>query len=116
MENILNLVTINDYKFNEISSLNLTNFSFRICDTTLPQDSSEYMYVLISIQTQDYIYIGDCNNIISRLNQDKSGHESSSATPFHRRPYAIMGFICYTKIHRKIVDRKERLFDKSRYN
>ena len=93
MENILSLVTINDYNINETSSLNLTNFPYRVCDTSLPQDSSGYVYFLISIRTQDYIYIGECNNIISRLNQHNSGHGSSSTTPFHRRPYAIMGFI-----------------------
>ena len=65
MENILSLVTINDYNINEILSLNLTNFPFRVCNTSLPQDSSGYVYFLISTQTQDYIYIGECNNIIS---------------------------------------------------
>ena len=60
-----------------MSSLNLTNFfPFRVFDTSLPQNR------------QDYI------DIISRLNQHNSGYRSSSTTPFHRRPYAIMGFIC----------------------
>ena len=60
MENILSLLTVNDYNINKISSLNLTNFS------SLPQDTPEYVYMLISLQTQDYI--NECNTIISRLN------------------------------------------------
>ena len=32
MENILNLVTINDYNRNIIPSMNLGNFPFRVCD------------------------------------------------------------------------------------
>ena len=75
-------------------SLNLPNFPFRVCDTSLPQDSTGYVYFLILIRSRDYTYIGECNNLFSRLNQHNSGHRATSTTPYHRRPFAIMGFMC----------------------
>ena len=92
MENILSLVTINNYDTNIMPSL--TNFSFRVCDVSLPQDNTGYVCFHISIRTNDYIYIGECNNIISRINQHKSGYGSNSTTPYHRHLFAIMSFIC----------------------
>ena len=53
MENILSLVAINDYDTNIMPSL--TNFSFRVCDVSLPQDNTGYVCFLISIRTKDYI-------------------------------------------------------------
>ena len=80
-----------------MSSLNLTNFfPFRVFDTSLPQNR------------QDYI------DIISRLNQHNSGYRSSSTTPFHRRPYAIMCFICCFNGNKNLPRFIEKLWKQKR--
>ena len=85
----------------------LTNFPSRVCDVSLPQDNIGYEYFLISIRTKDYIYIGECSNVISRLNQHNSRYGSNSTTPCYRRQFAIMGFICGfngNKCMRRIIE------------
>ena len=95
MENILKLITINDNPGNaSIPTLTQNNFPYRICDVSLPQCKTGFVYFLISVRTRDYTYIGECNCIISRLYQHNSGYGSTSTTPINRRPFAIIGYIC----------------------
>ena len=39
------------------------------------------------------LFIGECNNIVSRFNQHNSGYDSKSTMSSHRRPYAVMVYI-----------------------
>ena len=61
---------------------------------SLPQCKTGFVYFLISARTRDYTYIGECKCLVDRLYQHNSGHGSKSTTPAHRRPFAIMGYIC----------------------
>ena len=110
MENILSLVTINNYDTNIMPSLNLTNFPFRVCDVSLPRNNAGYVCIFISIRTKDYTYVGEYNNIISRLNQHNSGYGSNSTTLRHRRLFAIMGFICGFNGNKSMIQMIEKLW------
>ena len=72
--------------------MNRTNFPIHVCNILLPQDSSGYDNFFISIRTSDYVYIGERNNIISKLNQQNSGYGSTSTKPSYRRPFAAIGY------------------------
>jgi hypothetical protein len=84
MDNVLNLVAINDGNdTNNIiptdRHMNQTFFPFRICDVSLPQCNTGFVYFLISIQRQNFTYIGDTSNCIrTRLNQHNRDHGSLS--------------------------------------
>jgi hypothetical protein len=97
MENILNFITIsndNPNNQNTIPTLNQDSFPFRICDISLPQCKTGFVYFLISIRTRNFTYIGECKCIVTRLYHHNSGHGSTSTIPANRRPFAIMGYIC----------------------
>ena len=94
MENILELITVNNDNPRRVPILTQKSFPFRICDISLPKCKTGFVYFLISVKARDYTYIGECNCIISRLYNHNSGHGSSSTTPSHRRPFAILGYIC----------------------
>ena len=81
-------------KNTSVPSLNQNSFPFRICDISLPQCKTGFVYFLISVRTRDYTYIGECKCIVSKLYQHNSGYGLISTTPVHHRPFAIMGYIC----------------------
>ena len=72
MENTLKLATINEDGENSkttiLPSLDQNYFPCRICDISLPQCKTEFVYFLISAKTRDFLYI------------------SLSITPVHNRP------------------------------
>ena len=76
-----------------ISILTQASFRFHICNISLPKCKSGFVYFLISIKSKDYTYIGEYNCIVSRLYNHNCGHGSSSTTPSHIRPFAILGLI-----------------------
>ena len=95
MENILDLVTLGEESHTEMTTPSLTteSYPFRICDIPLPQCRSGFVYFIISVKTRNFTYIGECKCIVNRLRQHNSGYGSSSTTPPHNRPYAILGYI-----------------------
>ena len=94
MEQILGLVSISSTGTNSTSKLTAEYFPFKICDIPLPHCGSGLIYILLSIRTKYYTYIGECKCIIWLLSQYNSGHGSYSTAPAHRRPHAILGYIC----------------------
>ena len=116
MESILDLVTIeassNGENQNSIRQISLTteSYPFRICDISLPQCKSGFVYFLISVRTRSFTYIGECKCIVNRLANHNSGHGSTSTIPSHQRPYAILGYIAgfngTDKTFRRFIERK----------
>ena len=43
---------------------------------------------------QDYTYIGECACLRTRIQQHNSGIGSVSTAPVHKRPFAILSFVC----------------------
>ena len=96
MEQVLDLVTINTRteERNQSRTMDQQHFPFRNCDITLPQCNTGYVYMLISVRTRDFTYIGTTANLRTRLQQHNTGNGSSSTEPSHLRPYALLAYIC----------------------
>ena len=56
-----------------------STFPFRINDCHIPEDSSGYVYMIISIRCQNFTYIGKTTNLIHRLHSHNSGNRSISS-------------------------------------
>ena len=74
-------------------TLDQTNFPFRICDISLPQDQTGYVYFLISRRNRHFVYIGATMCVRSFLINHKSG-TGSFEVPIEFRPYALIAYIC----------------------
>ena len=100
MENILKMVTINQnggFIENDEDTRGVVRFSthpYRMNDIELPRDSSGYVYMLISIQTRDFFYIGKTKDLNEQLRSHQSGHGSQTSCPDHLHPYAFFAYIC----------------------
>ena len=94
MANILDLITVGENIEERVPILNYRSFPFRICDISLPQSKTGFVYFLISVRNLDYTYIGECSCITKRLYQHNSGHGSTSTASAHCRPFAVFGYIC----------------------
>ena len=105
MENILRCVTIK--QSNEIetrnqvvsvvteeATMNYSAYPFRICDISLPTDCSGFVYMLISLRSMDFVYIGKTKDLHARLRSHQSGYGSKQSQPEHLRPYAYFAYIC----------------------
>ena len=94
----MDLITIGEEEQNlttrVLPHMNQDSFPYRICDMSLPHCKTGFVYFLLSIRTKDYTYIRECDCIVNRPYEHNSGHGSKSTAPAHRRPYAIMGYIC----------------------
>lgn len=95
IEEVLSLVTVNNTEYNRSSRImTQRSFPFKICDVSLPQCMTGYVYFLVSIRFPNFSYIGTTIDIRSRLQQHNSGHGSIETVPAYRRPYALLAYIC----------------------
>ena len=89
MEKILRVVKINgEDEINEELEINegvldQSSFPYRLRDVYLPQDNTGFVYMLISVRSIDFVYIGKTTNLIERLRVHNSGCGSSSTEPAH---------------------------------
>ena len=91
MEHILNVLTRTAN--NPVSIINHTTFPFRVCDVRLPEDNSGYCYILLSLQQQGTIYIGQTLHLGTRLAQHNSGFGGKQTSPAHLRPWALLAYV-----------------------
>ena len=98
MENVLNIVDINtnnDGIAREPRVLDQQTYPFRIADISVPEDSTGYVYMIVSLQTlSNFYYIGKTKKLIKRLRAHNSGYGSSSTIPTNLRPYGLFAYIC----------------------
>ena len=99
MEDILRVVTINELHENENiererRQMDYSSFPYRPADIILPNDTTGFVYMLISLRTNDFFYIGKTKDLHQRLRSHQSGHGSYSTMPEHLRPYAYYAYIC----------------------
>ena len=96
MEMILEIITVRES--GEMRSgrsvMNTDTFPYRICDMSLPQCNTGYVYMLLSLEDKKFVYIGMTNSIRERIKQHNSGVGSVSTEPLHLRPYALLAYIC----------------------
>ncbi len=83
-------------------------FPYRLCNVTLPNDDSGFVYMIMSTVHQDRTYIGQTGNLSIRLVQHNSGHGAEGTAPIEYLPYApacyIMNMRHLTKQHRERLE------------
>jgi predicted GIY-YIG superfamily endonuclease len=100
IEDVLELVTINSMNntrndpIQQPRTLTPRSFPFRMCDFPLPQCSSGYVYMLVSLRQQNYVYIGTTQCIRSRIQQHNCGNGAIETAPAYLRPFALFAYIC----------------------
>ena len=96
MENILDLILVNR-STNQRQTILLNqsaSFLFKICNMSLPNCQSDFVYILISCNDPGLNYIGASKCIKNRLNQHNPGFGSTSTSPLHLRMFALLAYIC----------------------
>lgn len=117
MEEILRLITINNTSDNHTTrtrTFTQQTFPYRVCDVSLPQCNTGYVYMLLSIKDQNFTYIGKTNNIRTRIQQHNSGLGSISTEPLHLRPYALFAYICGFDSNTDLMFYIERIWKEKR--
>jgi predicted GIY-YIG superfamily endonuclease len=93
MENVLNVVSLNSESSEQVL-FTARSFPYRICDMTLPDCNTGFVYMLVSSKNKDFSYIGETISIRRRLQSHNSGFGSRSTAPSHLRPFAVFALIC----------------------
>ena len=103
IEHILRIVTVNESNptSNVIRTMNQNDYPFRICDISLPSSATGFVYFLLSIKDKSFTYIGSTICIRERLPQHNSGFGSFETCPINLRPYALMAYICGSRLESK---------------
>ena len=104
IEHVLSIVTVNQENSNtegDIRTMNQNDFPFRICDISLPSSRTGFVYFLLSVKDKSFTYIGSTVCIRERLPQHNSGYGSFETCPTNLRPYAIMAYICGSRLEDK---------------
>ena len=103
MEAILRVVTINmnsvettseEVRTSNRGTMDQAHYPFRLSDIDLPRDTSGYVYMLISLRSRDFVYVGKTKDLHERMRAHQSGHGSYTSQPEHLRPYAYFAYIC----------------------
>ena len=108
---ILDIVTVrkNDQEHERMNNVMHTDtFPYRICDMSLPQCNTGYVYMLISLKDKSFVYIGMTTSIIRRINQHNSGLGAVSTEPLHLRPYALFAYICGFELRKDLMSYVEQ--------
>ena len=100
MEDVLDIITVNssvnqnEHQVESNRTFTQTSFPYRICDVSLPDCNTGYVYMLVSIKDSSFAYIGKTNSIRTRITQHNTGIGSTSTEPIHLRPFALYAYIC----------------------
>ena len=92
------------------------SFPFRICDVTLPQCNTGYVYMLISMKDKSFIYIGKTKSLRKRIKKHNSGIGSVSTEPLNLRPYALLAYICGFDLRDELMSYVEQTWKLKRDN
>ena len=69
-------------------------YPFRLRDIILPQDTTGFVYFLVSKRNINQVYIGQTKCISQRLAQHNNGTGSSGTTDIMYRPWGVAAYIC----------------------
>ena len=99
MDEVLKITTIKRDDDTDIDIdhqvMNQRSYPFRICDISLPQDRTGYVYFLMSKRDKSFVHIGMTFCLRSCLIAHNSGRDcKSSSTPTNKRPYVLIAYIC----------------------
>jgi predicted GIY-YIG superfamily endonuclease len=99
---ILDVITVNPVTLpSAITStppnrmLNLQHHAYRPCDVPFPQDTTGFVYLLVSLRNVNVVYIGSTRRPLgTRLNEHNRGIGSKSTSPAALRPWAVLCYVC----------------------
>ena len=99
MDEVLKITTIKRDDDTDIDIdhqvMNQRSYPFRICDISLLQDRTGYVYFLMSKRDKSFVHIGMTFCLRSCLIAHNSGRDcKSSSTPTNKRPYVLIAYIC----------------------
>ena len=121
MEKVLELVSIqreNDINDNANTYRGILDiepvFPFRLCDMTIPDCKTGFVYFLVSMREPSYSYIGMTDDIERRLAQHNRGGGSSQTSPAHLRPFALFAVICGFDCNRDLMREVEFTWQRNR--
>ena len=120
IETVLSVITINtvtsidSLNTNQNCVLTQNEYPYRICDVTLPQCNTGYVYMLISVKDMNFTYIGKTMSIRKRLQQHNTGIGSVSTEPRHLRPYALLAYMCGFQMNNDLLFYMERRWKEER--
>ena len=66
---------------------------FHVADIELPQDSSGFVYILVSVKNRQSTYIGQTNNLVRRLKEHNSGIGALSTASELLCPWALLAYV-----------------------
>lgn len=99
IETILSNLTVNSKERHNFIGQNFQmaeKYPYRTCDIPIPNDSTGFVYYIVSAANVDYKYgyIGETNNLAVRFYQHNTGNGSKGTRDAALRPYALAGYIC----------------------
>ena len=102
IERVLELITINsdtnanttNQHENYLPLMSQETYPFRICDISLPQCRTGFVYFLLSVKQRTFTYIGTTDCIRKRIRQHNNGYGAQTTSPVSLRPYSVMAYIC----------------------
>ena len=105
-KHVLDIITINrDYgEQNQYIFDYPEVYPFRLRDIVLPQDTTGFVYFLVSKRNINQVYIGQTKCISQRLAQHNNGSGSSGTTDIRYRPWGVAAYICGLS-HMSSIDR-----------
>ena len=94
METIVYIITINSQNETYIHRvMTQETYQFRICQVTLPQCRTDFIYILMSLQ-RPMIYIGQTVYLRQRIQDHNSENGPNTTQPEYPRPFILMNYIC----------------------
>ena len=97
MENILSVIIINQCDEEENVKrrgiMNYSSFSFRPCNIILQRDNSGFVYMLISLKSVEFIYIGKTKDLHQQMMSHQSGLGCIAMHLEDLRPYVYFVYI-----------------------
>jgi predicted GIY-YIG superfamily endonuclease len=87
---------------------------FRPIDVQLPQESSGYCYIILSLQNRKATYIGQTMSLVKRLNQHNRGTGSIQTSSYRLRPWSLIAFVCGFDSDRRAMRRFETHWERKR--
>lgn len=100
MDEVLKLITIRNNNNSTENNLQprrrimtVDSFPYRICDITLPQCNTGYVYMIVSIKNKNQVFFRYTESLRNSINNHNRGILSMSTEPPQFRPYALVGFI-----------------------
>lgn len=69
------------------------NYPYKLCNVTLPNSESGFVYMIVSTVDLDRCYVGETQNITLRMVKHNSGNGSKGSAPIEFLPYAPAAFL-----------------------